>query len=130
MDETDQIQRRTDQGTLKQGEAGMKMMELCRHHGIGEDTFTTGKRRTKVWGQRRAEAEAVGDEEGQAEVGGGGYDAGQGHVERTALKELLDLRTSGQRRKQQFRLLQFDCAGSKRRAVRKSQTGSSVCTVT
>jgi hypothetical protein len=30
---TDQSQRRTDQGTLKQGEAGMKMMELCRHHG-------------------------------------------------------------------------------------------------
>jgi hypothetical protein len=33
MDETDKFNEEQITGTLKQDEEGMKMMELCRHHG-------------------------------------------------------------------------------------------------
>lgn len=34
---------------LKQGEAGLATAELCRQHGITEQTITVGKRSTAGW---------------------------------------------------------------------------------
>jgi len=34
---------------LKQGEAGLSTADLCRQHGIAEQTFTAGRQSTGAW---------------------------------------------------------------------------------
>ena len=56
---------------LKQGEAGLTTAELCRQHGITEQTYYRWKAKYG-YGQRRSqEAEAFGGREPQAEARGG-----------------------------------------------------------
>ena len=62
---------------LKQGEAGLTTAELCRQHGITEQTYYRWNgevRRDGEW--RREEDEATGGREPEAEACGGGSDAG------------------------------------------------------
>ena len=62
---------------LKQGEAGLTTAELCRQHGITEQTYYRWK--AKYGGMDSGEAkktEATGGREPEAEACGGGSDAG------------------------------------------------------
>jgi putative transposase len=38
-DETEHLHRRADPGDVKEGEAGRKVADLCRSHGISEQTY-------------------------------------------------------------------------------------------
>jgi transposase-like protein len=61
---------------LKQGEAGVATAELCRQHGIVEQTYYRWKAKYGGMQQRGETAEATGGREPQAEARGGGADAG------------------------------------------------------
>jgi putative transposase len=62
---------------LKQGEAGLTTAELCRQHGIAEQTYYRWKAKWRWDGRRRGEAaEAPARREPEAEARGSGADAG------------------------------------------------------
>ncbi len=62
---------------LKQGEAGLTTAELCRQHGISEQTYYRWKAKYGgMDGGRGQEAEATGRREPEAEARGGRADAG------------------------------------------------------
>jgi transposase-like protein len=62
---------------LKQGEAGLTTAELCRQHGITEQTYYRWKAKYGGMEQRRGEtAEATGGREPEAEACSGRSDAG------------------------------------------------------
>ena len=62
---------------LKQGDAGLSTAELCRQHGISEQTYYRWKAKYGGTGKRRCKkAEATGRREPEAEARGGGADAG------------------------------------------------------
>jgi len=74
---------------LKQYESGEKVADICRKLGISQASFYTWKKQYAGMGVHRA-ARAAATEGGkrQAEAGGGGSDAGQRGVERSAVKNV------------------------------------------
>ncbi len=61
---------------LKQGEAGLTTAELCRQHGITEQTCYRWKAKYGGMESGREEDETAGGGEPEAETRGGGTDAG------------------------------------------------------
>ena len=61
---------------LKQGEAGLTTAELCRQHGITEQTYYRWKAKYGGMERRGQAAEATGRREPEAEARGGRADAG------------------------------------------------------
>jgi putative transposase len=83
-------------GILKEHQAGMSAVDLCRKYGFSDATFY--KWRSKYGGMDVSDAKRLKalEEEPQAEEASGGVDAGQFHSEGDAGKKLL---TPGSRRK-------------------------------
>jgi hypothetical protein len=100
---------------LKQGEAGLGTAELCRQHGITEQTYLPVESEVRWDGQRRSqETEAAGGGEPEAEACGGGFDFGQPCAERCAFKKLVEpagLRAAARYAMQQYEMSERQPAG-------------------
>ena len=99
---------------LREQEAGMKVADVCRKHGISDATFYTGRQVRRAGGERGAAAEVAGRREPAAEEAVGGGGAGQRGAEGPAGKKRL---TPAARRWAVERLM-TDHGFSQRRACR------------
>jgi len=74
---------------VKQAEAGVPVVEVCRRVGITEQTFYRWKKKFVGWSGSGPAAETAPGGKQQAEKAGGGAESGQGHAAGCASKKIL-----------------------------------------
>ena len=74
---------------LKQGEAGLATADLCRQHGISEQTYYRWKAKYGGMGPETPKTEATRRSEPKAEARGSGPDVGQPCAERRVVQKLV-----------------------------------------